>query len=373
MSLFLKTIINNLNSMKYMRNINRVRPADVPYDMSGNNPMTKPADLGKISDCEEDLRHNNLKVFAKAYSSAKMQKFFVVSLPALIGAVTIGSFTVPTHYEKQKNINMYNVETTTLASDLGQNTENEKAYYALIDKNIVNYPDMENLSSTGNHVDFRIYDGTNSIVASFSMDKNGGLEVSNIYQEEFIDISGLEEKEYGEMDPKYAQLFDDIIDIIKESSYLSKSEEENLNNLTSSEKSKMMMQIIKRTDIGKERVTVNASRVPLRVILLIILAFYLIIEAWVLYDNDGLDSNPSINIDEEGHLSRGGNEEFGFVFGTTKYRELFMRAERERIIKTWKLAKENISLEDRYDIFTHFEKKLIKKYEKDNEDKSFMI
>lgn len=367
MSSYIKTMINNLNSMKYIRNINRVRPADIPCSQSSNNPVTKPASLDKIIKVEEDIRHNNLKVFANTYGVAKIQKFVVVTLPALIGAATIASFVAPTHYEKQKNLTIYNVETTTLASDLGQNVETEKYYNAMSSKEIIDQPELKYLSaSTSDEVRFRIYDGTKSIVAKLTMNADGSLSVTSVDAEDVIDMTGFEEKEYGDIDPKYAQLFDDIIEIIKDSSAISKSEAEELSRLTSLEKSKIIVQIIDKTELGKEAVTINASRVGLRVVLLIILGLYLLFEWGIIADMGGLDDNTPISVNDEGRLSKGGNEEFGLFFGPIKYREVFMRAERERIINAWELAKENIAPEDQYKIFTHFEKKLIKKHEKNN-------
>lgn len=368
MSTYIKTVINNLNSLKYLRNINRVRPADLPIDPTSNNPVTKPASLDEIIKNEEELRHHNLKVYASTYGAAKVQKFFVVSLPALIGAATIASFAVPNHYEKQKSYNMYNVETTTLSSELGQNVETEKCYTTgWSEKTILDQPELKYLSNTSyDEVNFRIYDGTKSIVASINMSSDGSLTVSSVTAEDVIDMSGIENKDYGEIDPKYSQLFDDIIEIIRDSSNLSKSEEEELNRLTSLEKSKIMVQIIEKEKLGKETVTIRASRTLLRVILLVVLVFYLFVEWMILSENGGLEENTPITVGRDGRLSEGGNEEFGFIFGPTKYREIFMRAERDRIIKAWELAKENISLEDQRRIFTHFEKKLIKKYEKNN-------
>lgn len=367
MNTYFKTIINNLNSLKYLRNINRVRPMDISASSTSNNPVTKPASLDEIIRVEEDIRHENLKVFATNYGPAAFRRFIVVTLPALLGAATIASFIAPTHHEKQKNYKMYNVETTTLSSEYGQNVTTEKYYHAFDERKIIDKPELKYLSNTSyDKVNFRIYDGTKSIVANINMNDDGSLSVNNVVAEDVIDMSGIEDKEFEEINPKYAQLFDDIIEIVKGSSYLSKSEEEELNRLTSLEKSKIIVEIIRKTELGKEPVIINASRVGIRVILAIILGFYLIMEWVIISDMGGFDENEPISVDDNGRLAETGHEDFGFFFGPTKYREVFMRAERERIISAWELAKENISPEDQYKIFTHFEKKIIKRYEKNN-------
>lgn len=367
MNSYLKTLINNLNSMKYLHNINRVRPADVPTDPTSNNLVVEPASLDEIVELEEEIRHSNLRVFKDNYGAAKLQKFLVVSLPALIGAATISSFVVPYHYDKQKDYTMYDVKTTTLSSELGQSEDVEKYYNAFCEKVILDRPELKYLNSiTSNEIKFRIYDGTKSIVANMSFDDDGSITVSSVDAEDVIDMSGIEEKEYGEMNPKYAQLFDDLIEIIRESSSISKSEEEELNRLTSLEKSKIIVQIIEKKELGKETVTIRTSHLLLRIILLVALVFYLFVEWMILSENGGLEENSPITIGKDGRLYNGGDEEFGFILGPTKYREMFMKAERDRIIKIWELAKENISLEDQKRIFTRFEKKLIKKYEKNN-------
>lgn len=366
MGIYIKTIINNLNSLKYLHNINRIKPADMSCDPLSNNLVVKPASLEDIIENQEEIRHNNLIVYARNYGSAKLRKFFVVTLPALVGAAAIGSFIVPTNYEKKKSYTMYNVETTTLASDLGQNVEEQKYYYATSEKKVIDQPELKYLDTRNDKVNFRIYDGTKSVVASLTLASDGSLSVSSVDAEDVIDMSNFEDKEYEEIDSKYAQLFDDVIEIIKASNAISKSEEEELNRLTSLEKSKIVVQIIKKEKLGKETITVNASRIPLRVVLLIILGLYLLLEWGLIADMGGLDDNTPISVNDGGRLSKGGNEEFGLFFGPIKYREIFMRAERERIISAWELAKENIAPEDQYKIFTHFEKKLIKKYEKNN-------
>ena len=212
MSSYVQTIINNLNSMKYLHNINRVSPENISCSATSNNPVTKPASLDEIIKVEEEIRHENLKVFAKAYIPAKLQRFFVVSLPALIGAATIASFVAPTHYSKEKNYKMYNVETTTLSSDLGQNVQEEKYYTAAIKRNLIDQPELKYLAITSyDDVNFRIYDGTKSIVAKIQMNSDGSLRVNSVDAEDVIDKTGFEDLEYGDIDPKYAQLFDDII------------------------------------------------------------------------------------------------------------------------------------------------------------------
>ncbi len=363
MNSYIKTLINNINSVKYMRNINRITPAD---DLTGNNPVSNKANFDGIIQAEEDLRYKNLKVFTNAYAPAKMRKFFVFTLPAMLSAATIASFVVPNHYEKEKNLKMYNVETTTLSSDLGQNVENAKYYSAALYNDIISEPDLEYLPSSSDKVNFRIYDGTKSVVASLNLSNDGSLSVSSIDAEDVIDVKGIEDKEYEELDPKYAQLFDDIIDILRESNSMSKTEEEELNRLTNLDKARIVVEILKVEYLGKQTVTVNASHTILRIILLVATAVYMIVEAMTIGEMGGLDENDSIKIGYDGALVAGGDDDFGFWFGPIKYRELFMKAERDRILKTWELVKENVAEEDRYKIFTRFEKKLIKKHEKNN-------
>lgn len=363
MNSYIKTLLNNINSTKYIRNINRIDPV---LDMTGNIPAKSDANFDGITEAQEDLRHSNLKVFFNAYGPAKMQKFLVVTLPALLSAATIASFVVPNHYEKQKEIKMYNVNTTTLSSEYGQYSEDVKYYSTAFEQDILSEPDLKNLSSTTDKIKFRIYDGTKSIVATLNVSSNGELSVYSVSAEDVVNMNDFEEKEYEEMDPKYAQLFDDIIALIRESSNLSKSEEEELNRLTELDKSKIVAEILTVNSLGKETVTVNASRTLLRIILSVITALYLFIEISVLVEEGGIDPNDSIHLTKDGSLQAGGSDDFGFWLGPIRYRELFMKAERNRILKAWEAVKESVAEEDRYKIFTKFEKKLIKKYEKNN-------
>ncbi len=360
---FTRTVLNNINKTKYLKNINNVNVREITVDDSGNNPVTKEGDLSNIKILEEDIRLNNLEIFYKYYLIARVKRFFIVSMPAMLSALTIGSFVLPTYHEETKNIKMYNVKTTTLSNDLGQSETEEKYYEAAFDKNLIDYPDMENISSYSDELNFRISDGTDSIVAKFDIDTDGTLKFKSAGLENVLDLSGYEDLDYSDMNEKYVTLFDDIINILNNRNYLSNKEIEELNRLTELDKVEIIAEIVEKEYIGKESVLVNSSRIGCRVFLIFVTIIYGIVEMLILLDG-GYDENESITVDKDGCIREDSNSssEFGLMYGPMKYRELFMKAERNRIKAIATEICKNVVDIDENKIFTRFEKKLLKKY-----------
>lgn len=360
---FTRTVLNNLNKDKYLKNINDVRVRELTVDNTGNNPITKEGDLSNIKYYEEELRHNNLKVFYKYYLIARAKRFFIVTMPAIIGALSIGSFCLPTYHETNKDIRMYNVKTTTLSNTLGEAHSEEKYYDTVLDKKLIDFPDMENLSSRSSELNFRISDGTNSIVSNLLVESDGSLRVNTANQVDVLDLTGYEDLEYSDMNAKYADLFDDIISILSDSGALSSNEKEELTRLSQLDKAEIIVQIVEKEYIGKENVRVNASIIGWRVFLLIVLGLYIFFECLCLSD-DGYVDNKSVEVGRNGELRKDPScsSEFGLMYGPMKYRELFMKAEKDRISAIESEAYKNIEEADIDKIFTSFEKKLLKKF-----------
>ena len=146
--------------------------------------------------------------------------------------------------------------------------------------------------------------------------------------------------------------------MLSNSGYVSRSIKETLTSLTEEEKKTVVIDVVKYTKIGEEEVSKVKSRVGARTILTLVLILYIIIEAYVISQDciPGYTKNLS---QKNGELSQDYNEsELGVFFGPVKLREIYLKAERERVLKLKEEIEKNLEEGSEKKLLTRYERKI---------------
>lgn len=106
-----KTVINNINQFKFLRNIDRVTFKKMLI-LRLTMWLVKKAVRKKIMELQNNLRVNNLKVFANSYFGLRLYRFFVLTLPAIITAGAIGLLSTPSRVNRNDTATHYTKEET---------------------------------------------------------------------------------------------------------------------------------------------------------------------------------------------------------------------------------------------------------------------
>lgn len=189
--------------------------------------------------------------------------------------------------------------------------------------------------------------------------------VNNYYDvDEYKDVLFQETED----DDKYALLFDRAVAIVRDSGYLSGKNKEILDALTASDKKEIIISVASYENHGKAEVILSKTRMPRKVILVIIAIIYdliLIFSYSYRKDEVGVD----ILTHENGKLIDENTEYTGSLwYSALKIKEAFLAAEKERILMLSSEIDKNVAPEDRNRLLTGYEKRLIKKANK-NKDK----
>lgn len=362
-----RAVFNNLNQIKYLKNINKVK-------LKKENPMENRKDLmpynskpsiEKLKELESDIRVTNLQNFVSSYAYLKAQQFVVVTVPAILGAVALGLSVAPSKYTSEGKITTYDVKEITYNSELGEIYNSYVGYKrggwnSTVKNTVVDPGEMTMLPSvTNSRLNFKIYDGMDAVFAEFIIYSNGELSLSSSKLVDYIELDSIKDAIYQELDDEYPVVFDKVIDMLNNSRSVSDSTKEILKKLTDSEKKTIIMEIVKYTKLADEKVMMNKSTKVPRNILFFMMIAYIAIETGVIFIND-LEPGKTKNLYyNKGKLSRDGiDSELGIIFGPTKLKEAFLAAERERILRIKDEIAENLEEGSYQKLLTRYERKV---------------
>lgn len=370
-----KTVINNINQFKFLRNIDRVT-FKKDADTQTNNVVSEEGSKEKIMELQNNLRVNNLKVFANSYFGLRLYRFFVLTLPAIITAGAIGLLSTPSRVNRNDTATHYTKEESIYKFGEGVATETKDVYdldavgdffgHKLISPENVYVED-----GIGDKITFKIHDGETCITGSVAISSDGGMTassagiVNNYYDvDEYKDVLFQETEE----DDKYALLFDRAVAIVRDSGYLSGKNKEILDALTASDKKEIVLSVASYENHGEAEVVLSKTRMPRKVLLIIIAIIYdLILALSYSYRKDEIGVD--ILTHENGKLMDENTEYTGSLwYSALKIKEAFLAAEKERILMLSSEIDKNVAPEDRNRLLTGYEKRLIKKANK-NKDK----
>ncbi|MCH5166763.1 MAG: hypothetical protein J1F35_02610 [Erysipelotrichales bacterium] len=363
-----RAVLNNLNQARYLKNINRVNLRNVVRETNTKNLVapTNQYSIDGIKNLQSNIRVKNLKCFVESYSYLKIQRFFVVTLPACLTAATIAVACVPNKDVKTGKVTTYNVEHTIYNSELGQATDSYKGYdrgfWNWLFRNNVDHSkvDMKKLPfEFSSELSFKIYDGMDAFFAKFSINENGEISNTSAKTADYIDLETFDNIVFNELDSEYPIIFDKVIQMLKDSSLVSKDEEEVLDRLTESDKKTIVMEIVRYTKIGKEEVSMTKTNNQLRNIMIFFTLAYILIELAVIFINElepGTTSELKYTngvLEKESYATR-----VGLFFGPMKLREAFLAAERERILRLRREIEDNLVDDSDIKLLTRYERKL---------------
>ncbi len=366
-----KTVINNINQFKFLRNIDRVS-LKKDANTQTNNVVSEEGNKDRIMELQTDLRVNNLHVFRESYFSLRLYRFFVLTLPAIITAGAIGLLSTPSRVNKNDTATHYTKEETLYKFGEGVATQTKEVYDLdwtgdFFGHKIVSPEGVSVEDGVNDKITFKIHDGETCVTGSVNISNDGAMTansagvVNNYYDvDEYQDVT-FNETEDDEM---YALLFDRVVALVKDSGYLNSKNEEILDALTASDKKVIVLSIASYENHGKAEVILSKTRMPRKVMLIIIAAIYdLVLALTYSYRKDEIGVD--VMTHENGKLIDQSTEYTGSLwFSSLKIKEAFLAAEKERILMLASEIDKNVAPEDRGKLLTGYEKRLVKKANK---------
>lgn len=369
----LKAVLNNCNQRTFIKNINRVKLEKPNSGKDTNNITHIEGSKEGINNLSRDARVHNLKLFMNHYLSIRFYRFFYVSLPAVLTAAYLYPLTYPLRVEGEGDVNKYTKETTIYNFNEGEATTCEDVYDLSDREDFFKYKIMspEGVSVLGvddnvdNQIDIKVHDYESAFTASISWGDDGKLQTESFsavldYLDtcEFSNVQFLE----CESDEEYEALFDRIIEILKESRYTDKDDEEFIDTLNSSDKKEIIMTITKYSEPEKSSVMLSKSEIPMKIFYLVMLGLVWLAVAVKYYARRSNYSVYDYRVNNGCFYETEYTRVPGNLFNEAlNVKEAFLAGERDRIIKLWEEIKENVALEDQGKLLTKYEKKLIKK------------
>lgn len=371
---FTKTVINNLNQIKYLKNIDRIT-LEKKLDVDTNSPVKLEGSSLRIKELEGENRVNNLKICLKNYFFVRGTRFLMISMPALLTALAISTFFTPKRVERPGKATECTMEETIYSSNDGLCEKEPEKFYKLGDvadifKHVIVDPkDAKPLKSTASlngSIDVKIHNGEKSVTAEISLGSDGAMSigganvVNNYYDTD--EYKDLVFREYEENE--YNALFDRIVEMLMNSRYLSADGKKVLESLTQDEKREIILHIVKYDDIKPAEVIFSKTRLPRRIILTLISIIYWAVIG-IFYYNNGLRVYDLENNDGKLCESACKRDAENLFYEALKVKEAFMAAERDRISNLKEEIDKNVANSDRNKILTRYERKLLSnaKYE----------
>ena len=362
-----KAILNNLNQMKFLKNINNLELKSSSTDSTETKDMINKEEysLSNIISLETTNREANLRIFAKYYSRIRLQRFVLVSLPAILGAATMAVSFLPNRYDDKGTGKVFDGNHKLYHSELGK-TEYTEGYYLRGDIDTFtarHVAQSENREETrvyrSDKLYFKMYDNENAISVDFNMADNGELYLKKVLTKDFIDTTDYKQYDFSNMDSEYDSLVNRILEILRASDDLSEEEKNILNTLSEQEVKVIVTEVIKYTDLEEVDLMKSKTRKPFKVFLFIDLFVYILIEICLLRSR-GTGSFYELHNDNGTLKTSLYRKDINVIYGPLKFKEEFLAAERDRINRIKEEIEKNVNIFDvnATPILTRYEKKL---------------
>lgn len=346
-----KAIINNLNQAKYLKNIKRVSAKEIDNGraykapVQSSNPSIK--SIKELENLQSTIRVKNLKYFASSYAYLKFQRFFAITLPAMLTAVTIGLGCAPSRVE-DGTVSTYKVTDTIYHSELGQ-TESEYTGYVrgdghkFLQNKVIENDNFKELTSTSSKLYFKIYNESETFTATFDLGSEGKIIYSSSDVYNHIDLSNYEDIIFNELENDYSVIYDQVVDMVLNNNSISKSRRETLEALTDDEKKTIVIEIIQYINQGKKDVPMTKSHKTTMIIMIIVTLIYLLVDAINVFVYEHIPGTTWDISNYNGGLEQTKDKvKKGAFFGTIKLKEEFLAAERDRIKLIRKEIEDNL-------------------------------
>ena len=362
----LKAVLNNLNEKKYLKSLNNLEfKENVIEDNNSNNPVQvvdKNHVISELETLQDVMRHDNLQIYATNMLRARGKQFLIVTLPAVLTLSTALLWFLPANRVKSEKLDTYSRVETVICDNRQIEIEDPNLYYStFLGRNFVDEEKAKDLpTSTNKRIELYITSELNGFLAKLNIGSDGRLSISDIDSGTYLNLNDYDFSDAKELDSKYSNLFDTVIDLMLESGYITDEQKEELKTLSESDKKEIVATIIEYNDLGKTNVDVYKSNWFWRIALTIITGIYIWILGYIRKE-DGPWNSYVLTNDNGDLVESEYKQEIGLFHLGTKYKEAFLAAEKNRIQEIEKIVDTYLTPESKDIIFTGHEKRLLLK------------
>lgn len=360
----LKAVLNNLNEKKYLKSLNNLEfRENAIEDNNSNNPVEvvdKNQVISELETLQDIMRHDNLQIYATNMLRARGKQFLIVTLPAVLTLSTALLWFLPANRVKSEKLDTYSRVETVISDNRQIEIEDPTLYYStFFGRNFVDEEKAKDLTTTTNkRIELYITSELNGFLAKLNIGSDGSLSISDIDSGTYLNLNDYDFSDAKELDSKYSNLFDTVIDLMLESSYINDEQKEELKALSESDKKEIVATIIEYNDLGKTNVDVYKSNWFWRIALAVITGIYIWVLGYIRKEDGPWESYELTN--NNGDLVESDNtEQIGLFHLGTKYKEAFLAAERDRIKRVYELCDKNLYYTSRDNVMTKYEKTLV--------------
>ena len=360
-----KAILNNVNDKPFENNMTET---SLVKDFKNKNlSKEEVASLKKIYNLEMEARTDNLLIFAKHFSYVLLNRFFLVTLPAIISVATIKTAALP-----NKEVEPRMIEKHTGVHSLYNPDEGVREFSrTYLEQYQVRYYDVdEEVKILPHDIDKQIMiqifdDEENSFSAKFVVYSSGNFQYKLPTRYDDIYTEKYDKCEITDSGNNFDELYNKIMKLIDEDNIISKKSRATLNKLTETEKRTILMEVIDYNSFIEEiEGAKTKSNIPKKVYYFALTSLYIALAYRYLKEKEFKEKriyNDNGELKYEDEMKR-----FSLLYGPLKVRNAFIQAEADRIEQIKEEITFNITLgnctEEDYAILTDYEKEL--KYKK---------
>lgn len=360
-----RAVANNMSEGTYLKSVNNLEfKNNALLDDQSNNQIEvidKDHTLRELDKYQDEIRHENLRVFRRNILNARLEQFLIVTLPAVLVAGSITLWALPAKHVKTESLETYKRFETIISDNRQIDFESDKLYYStFLGRDFVDKDKASDFTGSASQKRLEVYltENLEGFLAKLNINSDGSLSINDIDTGTYLNLNDYDFTNGKDISEKYVSLFDKTIDLMLESGYIGDESKEKLKSLRESEKLEIVAKIVEYKGIGYTDVDVYKSNWFWRIALSIIAGIYLWAVIFVL-KNDGLPEFYEL-INKDGELIESEyKKDLGLFYLGTKYKEAFMAAERDRIKHIYEIADKNLIGSSRDMMMTGYEKKLI--------------
>lgn len=360
-----KAVKNNMSEGTYLRSVNHLefKENSIKDDSSNNkqDSIDQESVLKELDNLQDEIRHENLRVFSRNLLNARLEQFLIVTLPAILVAGSLALWIAPAKRVKTDKLDTYKRIETVISDNRQIEVEEQKLYYSsFLGRDYVDDSKAKDFtgSSTTKKLEIYITEELDGFFANITINSDGSLSISDIDVGTYLNLEEYDFTNSVEMDAKYAPLFDRVVDLMMDSGYISDDAKEKLKTLNESDKKEIVAKIVEYEALGETDIDIYKSNWFWRIVLSIIAGVYTWIVIYVL-KNDGLPDFYELS-NKNGELVESSyQKQMGLFHLGTKYKEAFLAAEESRIKRIYELCDENLIGVSRDSVLTSYEKKLV--------------
>ena len=352
-----KVVKNNLNETKYIANKDELIFKNL-IEKDSNNKVEIVSENNvrrELDQLQTEIRHNNLKLFMKNLVKARLKQFFIYTAPALMVAGNLYAYGLGGD-TKHETLDAYKVTKTVLTDEGSLVIESDdKYYYTLIEREFVDEKD-HNTSSYMDDLDLWLFSEGASVHGDFSIDSDVKITVDSADVDSYTDINEYDMTNAQELSERQSRFIKDILLKLSETSYLNGNEREKVRELIESDTIDYLAIYKDYEALGEMDVETKKSGGG-RIIFSVITAAYIGFLIWLRCSCGPWVSRELTN--DDGKLEESYNDEdLGIIYLAMKYKEIFKKAEEDRIKRIKTLGYKYFNAYEFDKTLTKFEKKI---------------